>query len=206
MTFFMDLVFDVPHFNQFIRARGFNPSGAARLRLQFDPWSIELQLDQPFFLSLQVRCYRIDWQLHSMTRLCDQLSSFFSSIERFNLVWGGLYLELEAKDDMESAQFLEIFQSFPTIRSLYVSETLVPFISRALQELIGESATGVLPNLRDLFLQGFTISGSIQEDIRPFIEARRLSGQPVAVYHWEGGEDLLENEDWDSSSSTDGAA
>jgi hypothetical protein len=55
---------------------------------------------------------------------------------------------------MESTQFLEIFQSFTAIRSLYVSKTLVPFIAPALQELIGESATEVLPNLRDLSLGG----------------------------------------------------
>jgi hypothetical protein len=62
----------------------------------------------------------------------------------------------------------------------------VPFIARALQELIGESTTEVLPNLRDLSLGGAAISGSIQEDIQPFIEARRLSGRPVAVHHWGG--------------------
>ncbi|KAI0298253.1 hypothetical protein BC826DRAFT_1103180 [Russula brevipes] len=187
MGFFMDLVFDIPHFKQFIgRAKGPNPSHAAEL--WFDPQSIRFHLDQPHGpIYLHVRCERIDWQLDSMTRLCGQLSPFFSSIEQFDLVWNGVG-QPQGKDDTETTQFLEIFQSFPAIRSLYVSETLVPFISRALQELIGESATEVLPNLHDLFLEGFTISGSIQEDIQPFIEARRLSGQPVAVYHWEGGE------------------
>jgi hypothetical protein len=89
---------------------------------------------------------------------------------------------------MVSTQFLEIFQSFTAIRSLYVSRTLVPFIARALQELIGESTTEVLPNLHNLSLGlgGAAMSGSIQEDIQPFIEARRLSGRPVAVHHWGG--------------------
>ncbi|KAI0298245.1 hypothetical protein BC826DRAFT_120769 [Russula brevipes] len=193
MEFFMDLVFDIPHFKQFIdRAKGPNPSNAAEL--WFDPQSIRFHLDQPHGpIYLHVRCKRIDWQLDSMTRLCGQLSPFFSSIERFDLVWDGISAESEGKDDMESTQFLEIFQSFPAIRSLYVSRTLVPFISRALQELIGESATEVLPNLHDLFLEGFIRFGSIQEDIQPFIEARRLSGQPVAVYHWEGGESSVRN-------------
>ncbi|KAI0298251.1 hypothetical protein BC826DRAFT_1184419 [Russula brevipes] len=195
MEFFMDLVFDIPHFKQFIgRAKGPNLSNAAEL--WFDPQSIRFHLDQPHGpIYLHVRCKRIDWQLDSMTRLCGQLSPFFSSIERFDLVWDGISAESEGKDDMESTQFLEIFQSFPAIRSLHVSKTLVPFISRALQELIGESATEVLPNLHDLFLEGFIRFGSIQEDIQPFIEARRLSGQPVAVYHWEGGESSVRNED-----------
>ncbi|KAI0298881.1 hypothetical protein BC826DRAFT_1102934 [Russula brevipes] len=92
--------------------------------------------------------------------------------------------ESQGQDDMESTQFLEIFQPFTTVRSLYVSKTLVPFIAPALQELLGESATEVLPNPRDLSLGGSVISGSMQEDIQPFTEARRLSGQPVAVHHW----------------------
>jgi hypothetical protein len=115
-----------------------------------------------------------------MALLCGQLSPFFSSIERFRLNWDDIP---QGIDDMVSTQFLEVFQSFTAIRSLYVSRTLVPFIAPALKELIGESATEVLPNLRDLSLEGSAISGSIQEDIRPFIEARRLSGRPVAVHH-----------------------
>jgi hypothetical protein len=182
MAFFLDLVFDIPHFNQFIgRAKQLNPSKAAKL--WFGPRSIQLELDQPPSAWLRVSCTRIDWQLDSIARVCGQLSPFFSSIERFDLIPNGLSLEPQGKDDMEPTQFLEIFQPFTAIRSLYVSKTLVQFIAPALKELIGEGATEVLPNLRDLSLEGSAISGSIQEDIRSFIEARRLSGRPVAVHH-----------------------
>jgi len=185
MVFFMDLVFDIPHLKQFIgRARGLKLSKEARLL--FDPRFIRLDLDQPRGPTLEVGCNRIDWQLDSMALICGQLSSFFTSIERLDLVWGDISLEPQGKDDMESTQFLEIFQPFTTIRSLYVYKTLVPFIASALKELNRENATEVLPNLRDLFLEECTISGSIQQDIQPFIETRRLSGQPVAVHHWGG--------------------
>ncbi|KAI0298241.1 hypothetical protein BC826DRAFT_1184412 [Russula brevipes] len=194
MVFFMDLVFDIPHLKQFVsRARGLDPFKAARL--VFNSRFIRLELDKHPGVSLRVRCSRIDWQLDSMVLICSRLSPFFPSIERFHIIWSGSSLEPQGKDDTETTQFLEIFQPFPAIRSLYVSKTLVPFIAPALHELVGESATEVLPNLRNLFLQGFPMSGSIQEDIQPFIEARRLSGQPVAVYHWEGGENSDWNED-----------
>ncbi|KAI0298209.1 hypothetical protein BC826DRAFT_119745 [Russula brevipes] len=150
MTFFLDLVFDVPHFKQFIgRAKRLNPPKAARLL--FDTRYVRLELDQSPGLSLGVRYDRIDWQLDSMTRLCGQFSSFFSSIERLDLVLSVASSELQGKDDMEPTQFLEIFQAFAAIRSLHVSERLVQFIASALKELTGESATEVLPNLRDLF-------------------------------------------------------
>jgi hypothetical protein len=187
MRFFMDFVFDIPHLKQLIgRAKRLNPPKAAEL--WFDPRNITLGLERGS--RLNVRCERIDWQLDSMARVCDQLSPLFSSIERLDLTWdsmsSGPQAEPQGKDDMEPTQFLEIFQPFTAIRSLYVSKTLVPFIARALQELIGESTTEVLPNLRDLSLGGAAMSGSIQEDIQPFIEARRLSGRPVAVHHWGG--------------------
>ncbi|KAI0298200.1 hypothetical protein BC826DRAFT_1184381 [Russula brevipes] len=185
MVFFMDLVFDIPHFKQLIgRAKRLSPPKAARL--WFDPWSILLELDELRGPSLKVRCQRIDWQVDSIALLCGQLSPFFSSAERLDLIWDSIPTEPQGKDDMEPTQFLEIFQPFSAIRSLYVSRTLVPFIARALQELIGESTTGVLPNLRDLSLGGAAISGFIPEDMQPFIEARRLSGRPVAVHHWGG--------------------
>jgi hypothetical protein len=187
MEFFMDLVFDVPHFKQFIgRANGLNQYKAANLL--FYSQFILLLIDQPSGLLLRIRCNinRIDWQLDSMGRVCDQLSPFFSSIERFNLVWNDKPSEPQGKDDMESAQFLEIFQPFTAIRSLYVSKTLFPFIAAALQEPVGESVTEVLPNLCDLSLEEFAISRSTQQDIQPFIEARRLAGRPVAVHHWDG--------------------
>ncbi|KAI0285705.1 hypothetical protein BC826DRAFT_111932 [Russula brevipes] len=185
IVFFMDLISNVPHLKQFIgRARGLNPSKAANLL--FDPRFIRLELKQPPGLSLQVRCDRIDWQLDSMALICDQLSFFFSSIERLDLISYDMSLEPQGKDDMETTQFLEIFRPFTAIRSLYVSNTFLLLVAPALKELIGESATEVLPNLRDLFLEGSAISGSIQQDIQPFIETRRLSGQPVAVHHWGG--------------------
>jgi len=175
----------VPHFRRC--ARGLKPSKVAKL--WFDRRSIRLELDQPLGLSLEVESLRINNGLDSVARVCGQLSPSFSSIERFELIWDGWNSTSpgpEWKDDVESTQFLEIFQIFTAIRSLYVSKTLVPFIASALQELIGESATEVLPNLDNLFLGRSAISGSIQEDIQPFIEARRLSGRPVTVHHWEG--------------------
>ncbi|KAI0294373.1 hypothetical protein BC826DRAFT_1104661 [Russula brevipes] len=171
--FFMDFVFDA-----------FDAA-----KLLFDRLAFRLELDQPLGLSLEVERLRINNQLNSVARVCGQLSPSFSSIERFELIWDGWNSTSpgpEGKDDVESTQFREIFQLFTAIRSLYVSKTLVPFIASALQELIGDSATEVLPNLDNLFLGRSAISGSIQEDIQPFIEARRLSGRPVTVHHWEG--------------------
>jgi len=185
VTFFLDLVFGVPHLGEFIgRAKELKSYKAARI--WFYPWRILLGLEQPDRSALGVSCKRIDWQVSSMALLCGQVSHWFSLVERLDLISVNSPFEPEGKDDIESTDLLELLQPFTAIHSLYVSKSVVPLIVPALQELIGESATEVLPSLRHLFLGRSAESGSIQEAIQPFISARQLSDQPVAVHHWEG--------------------
>jgi hypothetical protein len=184
MTFFLDLI-NIPHFKLLIdRAEGFKLSKAAMLR--FDPSGIRLELDQPWGSMLRISCRRVDWQVDSMARVCRQLSPFLSLVERLDLTadyWPSLS---QGEGDTASSRLPELFQPFTAIRGLYVSKSFIPLIATALQELIGERATEVLPNLRDLFFGGSVIPIAVQEAMRPFVDARRLSGQPVAVHHWEG--------------------
>ncbi|KAI0292180.1 hypothetical protein BC826DRAFT_454737 [Russula brevipes] len=180
MTFFPKPpfgAFDIPYLKQFIdRAKGLKPSKAAELRIS--PWSIHLDLHGP---SLGVTCDRFDWQRSSFALLCGQVSHLLSLVERLDLP----PVSPSSKSFMMSIQFLEIFRLFTSTRSLHVREDLMPLIASALHELIGERATEVLPNLCDLFLETSARSGSIQEVIQPFIDARRLSGRPVAVHYLE---------------------
>jgi hypothetical protein len=185
---FLDLVFDIPHLKQFIsRAKRLKPSKAASVG--FYPWTIQLHLEQQQFdptSTLGIACCRIDWQVDSMALVCGQLSPFFSLIEQLSFIMNCSFSELQGEDDIESTEFLELFRPFTAVRTLHVSRSLVPLIATALQVLIGPRATEVLPNLRDLFLGGSPIPGSATEAMQPFLTARQLSGQPVAVHRWEG--------------------
>jgi hypothetical protein len=181
MTFFLDLVFDVPHLKQFIgRAKRLRPPKAASVL--FYSQSIQLAFDrqQPRRSILEVRCDRIDWQINSMALLCGQLSPFFSLIERLNFIVYRSPSKPQEEDDIVPTQILELFRPFTAVRSLHVPRSPVPLIATALQVLIGPRATEVLPNLRDIFLG---IPGTVLEAIQPFLTARQLSGQPVAVHH-----------------------
>jgi hypothetical protein len=120
-----------------------------------------------------------------MALVCGRLSPLFSLVERLDLVVRHSPAGPRLEDGIKSTVVLELFQLFATIQGLYVSESLVQLIAPALQELIGEKATEVLPNLRNLFLGGPVIPGSVQEAIQPFVDARRLSGQPIAIHRWE---------------------
>jgi hypothetical protein len=73
------------------------------------------------------------------------------------------------------------------VKSLYLSQVVVPRIAPALQELIGErvAGPGVLPALQTLFLEDLNLSGPVQEAIGSFVSGRQFSSHPVAVSHWE---------------------
>ncbi|KAI0302762.1 hypothetical protein BC826DRAFT_966032 [Russula brevipes] len=187
MSLDLYFVFDAPHLKQFIgRAKGLKPYKVARVA--FTTESVQLSLTEPLPLSFEMTYVMIGLKVHIMSLICDQLSPFLSLVERLDLTadhWPSLSQE---EHHTVSSSFLELFQPFTAIRSLYVSEGLIPFIALALQQPIGERATEVLPNLRDLFMGRPTLLEPVQKAMQPFVTARQLSGQPIVIHHWEGSE------------------
>jgi len=106
-----------------------------------------------------------------------------SQVERLDVVEG---LEDRSKwQDRDHTDWLKLFNSFVSVKSLYVSEMLGPFVAQVLQELAGERIMEVLPALHDLFLEGLQPSGSLQEALKPFLAARQGSNHPVVIQHWD---------------------
>jgi len=88
------------------------------------------------------------------------------------------------KDDTEDAQWLELLGPFTALKNLYLTDGIAQRFSGALQQLSGERATEVLPALRHLFVRGSSLE-LVQEAIKSFVTARRLSGHPVVVDRWK---------------------
>jgi hypothetical protein len=84
------------------------------------------------------------------------------------------------------ARLLHLF----TFKDLYLSESLVPSVASALQELSGERVMEVLPALQNIFLAESQPSESVKGAIRKFIATRQLSGCPVTAHR-------LDNETWE---------
>ena len=80
-------------------------------------------------------------------------------------------------DDVENTLWLELLHPFPAVKNLYLSKEIASCIAPALQELIGGTATEVLPILQNIFLELWPVPGGIEQ----FIAARQLSGRPIAV-------------------------
>jgi len=107
------------------------------------------------------------------------LSSLLSCVER---------LDIRSRDTtfrcgVNAGPWLELFRPFIAVQSLYVSKDVGPFVAVALHGLTGDRATGVLPVLRELFLEGFEPSGSLCESIQSFMAARQLLNRPVTVHY-----------------------
>jgi hypothetical protein len=88
----------------------------------------------------------------------------------------GLYPPVE-KDDVDTAQWLELFQLFDSVRTVNVTGTFVPDVVQAL----GMATEGVLPALTFLTLQEYSKFASMQEAVQLFVNARQRSGRRIFV-------------------------
>lgn len=82
--------------------------------------------------------------------------------------------------------WLEFLTAFTAVKNLYLSEDVSPHLLPVLNDVIGESSTGVLPALQNLFLEGYYPPPKrFQEAIEKFTTVRRLAGSPIAVGRWK---------------------
>ena len=191
VTFFMDLIFDIPRLRNFIdHTESLKPFDEAAIK--FSSWAITIVFGPPFIVlkgpppfKLELKYERPDWQLSSMTQIFSEQLPLLSRVEQLTISeppWGSFGWKEDP--DMDSS-WLELFRLFVAVQSLHVSEGLVSPVAGALQDLTGQIATEVLPVLRTLFLEGLRPSGPVHEAIKSFTTARELSDQPVVIQRWE---------------------
>ena len=124
-------------------------------------------------------CRRLDWQLFFVTEISNQLFPLLSGVQSLsikkdrNLPTG--------EEDVDSTQWLELFQPFTHVTQVYVWEKeLVPGIVQALAT--EDMAAGVLPELSALYLSGYRASPSVAKAAQQFVDARELSGRAVRLF------------------------
>jgi hypothetical protein len=191
ITFFHQLIFDVPQLARFMRrATRFQALNEAHVDfycgLDCDRYAVQVgPLPQTRTFDdkskLVIFYEELDGLLSSLVQVC---TSFFPSIYTVE----SLYicgLPWEWHNDADVMQWLEIFHPFTAVKSLYLSEVFAQFIAFVLQGLVGERMTDVLPALEGLFVEDLQPSGPIQEAIVQFVAARQLLGHPVAVSCWD---------------------
>ena len=87
------------------------------------------------------------------------------------------------QNEEESDQWMELLRPFIAVKDLVLEGPVVFSLASALQELVGEGVTELLPALQSIFLGGSLSSGEVPEGIGELIAVRELSGRPVVVHH-----------------------
>ena len=192
ITFFHQLIFDTPQLTRFISRTPHSRSQDEEARVTFFNSAVVFTLPEIFGreLELGISCRQSDWQLSSLAQVCN-LSfpwGLMSSLERL-YVCEGQHSQLRWQGDVENSQWVELLQPFTAVKELYLSRGLAPCIAPALQELVGERVSEVLPALQNLFLEELHPSGPVQEAIEKFVAVRQLSCHPISVSHWDREQD-----------------
>ena len=176
ITLSPQLSFDTPQFFEFISR---TPSLILHdeAHISFYGSGIHVALPPPFYykgLKLQFLFGDPDWQLSSMIQICaSSISPAISPvIKRLRI-----YVHQECWDDnIENNQWLDFLRPYNSVKDLYLSRYIAP----ALQELVGERVTEVLPDLQSLYLE-LHRSQLVQDVVEQFIASRQLSGHHITL-------------------------
>jgi hypothetical protein len=183
ITFLFQLIFDLPQLAQLMkRTTKFQALNEAHV--DFDDYVFRVDSLPPTQTFDEMSVFSVSFEFagrvwpYSPAALV--LTSFFPSIYVVEhlYIYGSRYF-------MEYGEYgLEIFHAFTFVKNLYVSKEFVRGLVPALQELVEEGVTDVLPVLETLFLEELQSSGPVRDAIEQFVAARQLLGRPVAISHW----------------------
>ena len=193
ITFFNDIVFDTPQLIQFI-GRTPLPRELEKAYLTFWDRGAAVKVSrtsgyEPGGFRVEISCRGSDWQLSSLEQVCTSYLLPLSKLE-------DLYIheapyprhQLGWKDNIENGLWLELLRPFTAVKNLYLSEEFTTRIGPALQELVRDRTTEVLPALKNIFLEGFESSGPVEKGIRQLVAARQVASRPIVVAHWANSE------------------
>jgi hypothetical protein len=201
ITFFNQLIFEVPHLSQFIgRMEMLKSAKVAEMESSFGS-GVSLKLDRPSAsatpgtlstgttvgehhpLSLCVSCGVLDWQLSSMAQICSQ-SPLLSNVQHLDIRADYLQLGYQWQEDMDSIAWLELFSSFTSVETLSISGELCPHVAPALEVVatrmrVAALEAPFLPGLRVLHFECCRKSALVEK----FAAARKDFDCDVEVQH-----------------------
>ena len=188
INFFHQLLFDIPELGKFLgRTAKFQTVNEAHV--DFDYYGVQVESLPPTRnlddkSRLRISCRELDWQLSSVVQI---FPAFFPSIYKVEhlYIYGPQYLPLQWQDDIEDVQWLEVIHPFTSVKNFYASREFTECVAPALQELVRERVTEVLPGLESLFLENLQQSGPVHEAIGKFASRRQFSGHPITISTWE---------------------
>jgi hypothetical protein len=191
IEFFDQPVFEIPNLSQFIgRTEGLRSPRKTSIELTVSDIAI-VQRFQESPCRLQIRlhipCQELGRRVDSLTHICQHLFPFLPNVERLDIK--AFHFSSSAwrqRDQMlDSAQWLGLFRSFPSVKALGVSGALVRNIASALERATTEEMTkDVFPALLDLRFNGSR--EYMSKVAESFIAARQPLGRRGSAHSKEG--------------------
>ena len=181
-TLFNDIIFDTPQLTQFI-SRTPTMKVLEKAHVIFDGKAATVELSSLTGkyerLVVEIPCKELDWQVSSMEQVC---TSCLPPLPTLDLhIYGNPHYRQHWQGNVESALWLRLLHPFTSVKNLYLSEEIAQRIVPALQELVGDRATEVLPTLQNIFLEEDQRSGPVQEGIQEVVTVRQANNHPIAV-------------------------
>ena len=198
LSFFNEIEFGAPKLVRFIcHTPLLKELVCASISFEYDAARVNLSSGTPDYRTLNVGILCREGNLH-----LSSLVQFFTlslpplSTLGYLFICEGRGSPLEDWHiEITPSQWLELLHPFAAVRHLYLSTEMAPYITLALEELVGSRATEILPNLEVIFLEGLESSGFGQEDIGEFVASRQVTSHPIDVTLWE--RKVEEEEDYD---------
>jgi hypothetical protein len=130
-------------------------------------------------LKVRIPCRELDWQVSSMEQVCTSCLPLLPALDLH--IDGNPHYRQHWQGNVGNAPWLRLLHPFTFVKNLYLSEEIARRIVPALQELVGDRATEVLPSLQNIFLEEGQRSGPVQEGIQQFVAVRQATNHPITV-------------------------
>jgi hypothetical protein len=189
ITFFDQLTMDTSHIGRFIE-RIESLTSLDRADIQTSARAISICCSTPGALTqlnLQISCERLDWQLFSLTQICDHFSPFLLRVQDLGI---SSIQSASERADVDGQQWRDLLHAFGGAEDFRLASAHATDILWALfsSDDAHATSTTVLPSLCNLRIQKrIPISNPLSKAKQSFITSRRLSGRPVEFHALERG-------------------
>ena len=127
---------------------------------------------------ISIICWHLDWQVSSVTQICNPLSQVFSVVERLTLEHEVHARSSEEHNHVDRIGWRKLLGSFSNVKTFRVEDGLVQELARCLRFEDEEPPLELLPELQELT---YSRSGDGGDVFTSFIDARQNAGRPVTL-------------------------
>ena len=184
ISFLNQLIFSIPHLQQFIdEAENFN-FGNTILTFREESLCMDAYPTEEarvYALHLEVGCRHFDWQVASAAQILNTLRTPFSAVERLTIENRGNFSSSEPPNEDDLVQWRKLLGSFDNVKTLSVSSGLLGDLSFTL-ETDGGVSLELAPELKDL-LCPVGRDASHSRTISSFIDTHQNPGRPRLFFH-----------------------